>query len=352
MPNPPARLTRRESNGLLAGPAATRRYPQAVPSIRAITIDVEEAFHAQAAQGVTPPATWRTLPRRVEHGMDILLDTLADRGIRPTLFVLGDVARAHPALIRRWADQGCEIACHGDRHQRLHELGPRGFLRDARNAKARLEDLAGRPVRGYRAPSWSLTRRTPWAPDILRELGFDYDSSVFPVRHPSYGIPDAPLTPHPLRPGLLEVPPLVWQTPWNPAHRLAAAGGAYFRVLPLGLMTRAFRQAQAADRPAVLYFHPWEFDPGQPRLPLPRLQRLRTYAGVARAPKRLAKLLDRLEAQGETWKPLSEQIAAARTPAGSDATVPTTSTNPYEAAAGSGATPGGLSGGRPSTLAA
>ncbi|MEM9294262.1 MAG: DUF3473 domain-containing protein, partial [Planctomycetota bacterium] len=177
-------------------------------------------------------------------------------------------------------------------------------------------------VTGFRAPSWSLTRQTPWAPDILADLGFRYDSSVFPVRHPSYGIPNAPLTPHATRAGLVEVPPLVWQAPRPFAStRLAAAGGAYFRVLPLGLITAAARQARRQDRPVVLYFHPWEFDADQPRLPLPRLQGLRTYAGVSRAPGRLRTLLRRLRVEGETWRPIAEQIdGATSTPISNTAT--------------------------------
>ncbi|WP_432800365.1 XrtA system polysaccharide deacetylase [Poriferisphaera sp. WC338] len=231
---------------------------------------------------------WHRWPNRIECQMDHLLDFFAQHNITATLFILGYVAKHHPDLIKRCAAAGHEIASHGSNHHRIHHLTPEQFRKDVQSSKARLEDLVGSPVLGYRAPTWSITQDTLWALDILLDLGFAYDSSIFPTRHPQYGIPDAPIIPNhrttPADREILEIPPLVWQFA---GKNLPVAGGGYFRQFPLKLMRLGLEQAAAQNRPAVLYFHPWEFDTDLPRLPLPRLSRIRTYRGINRATAKL-----------------------------------------------------------------
>jgi len=264
----------------------------AVEPLRFLTFDVEEAFHIEAAAGTIRREQWRDLPSRAPENVDRILALLDKHSRLATFFFLGDVARRCPTLARTIARAGHEVACHGFNHSRLHRLTPPQLAQDIRAARSLLEDQLGQPVLGYRAPSWSLTRQTAWAVDVLAAAGFAYDASVFPVRHPSYGVPDAPSSPCWLRGSsgeqLLEVPPLVWRFAGS---NLAAAGGAYFRLLPLALMRAALRQAASEQRPAVLYFHPWEFDGRQPRLPHTTLNRLRPYTGIRRAACRLERLL-------------------------------------------------------------
>ncbi|MFP4223291.1 MAG: polysaccharide deacetylase family protein [Phycisphaeraceae bacterium] len=275
------------------------------PPVRCVTIDVEEYFHIEAAHG---RVRWEDWPRRCEEMLEELLSILREANCRATLFFLGHVAKEHPALARHCAWAGHEIACHGDNHDHLARLGERDFREDVTAAKKRLEDQIGQPVLGYRAPSWSITRQTAWALDVLIEAGFAYDASIFPVRHPGYGVPDAPVAPYLVRsaPGkkpILEVPPLVWR---KLGQNIPAAGGAYFRIFPLFVMKRALAVAAKKQRPAILYFHPWEFDVVQPALPLSWRGRLRTYTGIGKAKSRLEKLL----ALPGTWEPIGEHIGS------------------------------------------
>lgn len=259
-----------------------------------LSFDVEEYFQIEAARGVIAPTDWQNLPSRVERSVDLLLQTLADHNASATFFILGWLARRRPAMVRRIADAGHEPACHGYAHDRLHRLDPNRLAVDLAAARAAIEDQAQTPLRGYRAPTFSLTRRTAWAIDVLRDAGFTYDSSLQPVRHPQYGEPTAPIAPHrlvsPTGAAIDELPPLCWRL--GP-HRLPVAGGGYFRLFPLRFMELGIQQAHRAGRPAVLYFHPWEFDPDQPRLPLPRAQRFRTYVGLRHTRRRLQRILAR-----------------------------------------------------------
>ncbi|HEX7009135.1 MAG TPA: XrtA system polysaccharide deacetylase [Phycisphaeraceae bacterium] len=274
--------------------------------IRCLTIDVEEYYHIEAAHGRVQRDDWPRWPSRVEVGMDRLLELLDRLGRRATFFFLGHVAQQHPHLAKRCAAAGHEVASHGSMHDRLHRLNPASFREDLLASKHLLEDQTGQAVVGYRAPTWSITRQTAWALDVLAEAGFRYDASIFPVRHPWYGVPDAPYQPFraqsaPGRPAVLELPPLVWRVA---GRSWPAAGGGYFRLLPLGLMRRGLMQAQREGRPAILYFHPWEFDPDLPRLPLGVLGCLRTYSGLGRSLSRLERLL-RLPG---TWQPLVHHL--------------------------------------------
>jgi len=180
-------------------------------------------------------------------------------------------------------------------HDRLERLGPQAFRRQVLDARHLLEDQAAAPVVGFRAPSFSLGQATAWAVDVLCEAGFEYDASIYPVRHPWYGVRSAPAGPFRVRaaagrPSLLEVPPLTWSLP-RCRGRMAVGGGGHFRLLPLWFVSRGLAEAMAEDRPAVLYFHPWEFDPGMPGLPLRLDRRLRTYVGVRSAAGKLERLL-------------------------------------------------------------
>lgn len=251
-------------------------------NVRCVTVDVEEYFHIEAARGVVDADARGRHPRRAGAAMDRLLGLFDAHGVRATLFFLADVARGDPALVKRCRDAGHEVASHGAGHERLHRLTPVAFAQTLHDSRRRLEDLTGEAVLGYRAPTWSLTRETAWAVDVLAEAGFAYDASVFPVRHPQYGVPGAPATPFHVRgtPGgaaMLEVPPLVYEVK---GRHVACAGGGWFRLLPAGLMRRGLVQARRRGRPAVLYFHPWEFDPETPRLPMGWVGRVRTYTGL------------------------------------------------------------------------
>lgn len=280
--------------------------------LRCVSIDVEEYFHIEAAHHTIPRSAWDQWPSRVEANTDLLLSLFDQHNQRGTFFILGDVARRHPQLARRVAAAGHEVASHGTGHDRLHRLEARGFREGLLASKHLLEDQTGNIVLGYRAPTFSVVPETAWAIDTLIDAGFQYDASIFPVRHPWYGVPTAPDRPFMVQsrtgaPTLLEIPPLTWTLPsvMGDHRRLAVAGGGYFRLMPLWVMRRGLDQAAAQGRPAVLYFHPWEFDPHMPRMPLPFLNRLRTYTGLRSAAKRLGQIM----AQPARWLPLARAIA-------------------------------------------
>ncbi len=261
-----------------------------------LSFDVEEHHRIEAAAGVAcAPALQAEYGRRMESCTHWLLDELAHRGIRATFFVVGQVARGHPDLIRNIHEAGHEVASHGWDHRRVHRLTPAEFREDIRRSKEQIEDLTGEAVLGYRAPTFSIMRETAWAIDVLAELGLRYDSSIYPVRHDRYGVVEAPRFPFRVRGyehALLEIPPATLRLC---GVNVPVGGGGYFRLLPLGMMERAVAQVRPDGRAPVtmLYFHPWEFDPDQPRLPLGRLSRFRTYVGTRRSRQRLRVLLSR-----------------------------------------------------------
>ncbi len=296
-----------------ADPAAPNGKPW-----RCVSIDVEEYFHIEAAHGTIPKAQWECWPSRVERNMDLLLSLFDRFNQRGTFFVLGHVAMRHPRLVRRIADAGHEVASHGTWHDRLHRLDPDTFQQDLLTSKHMLEDQSGQAVIGYRAPTFSIVPKTAWAIDVLIECGFKYDASIFPVRHHWYGVPKAPDRPfnvqaRPDGPTLLEVPPLTLAVG---SRKLPVAGGGYFRLLPLWLMRRGLAQAQAQQRPAVLYFHPWEFDPDTPRMPLPLLGRIRTYKGLSGATQRLESIME----QPGQWSPIAHALSSLERIAASGST--------------------------------
>lgn len=259
-----------------------------------LTVDVEEYYHGvEFGEALTATALAR-LPSRVVPETERLLALLDRHDARATFFTLGVIAERHPRLVRAIAEQGHEIASHGWDHTHVRSLGRERFRIDVRRAKRALEAAAGRVVCGYRAPNYSIGRDTPWVFDILAEEGYTYDSSVHPIVHDRYGMPDAPRFPHVVerRDGLD-----FWEVPVGTA-RFAGTnlplGGGFFRLFPRPLVAAAIESVNRRERqPVVLYVHPWELDPGQPRPPMTPLQRFRHYVGLERAERKLAALLAR-----------------------------------------------------------
>jgi len=267
----------------------------------ALTVDVEDYFQVQAFADVVPRAAWQDMPRRVEANTERLLAQFARAGVRGTFFTLGWVAERHPALIRRIVAGGHELASHGTWHFRVDSQRPEDFRSDITRAKAVLEDIGGVAVAGYRAPTFSLGPRTPWAYAALAETGHRYSSSVYPVRHDLYGAPDAPRFAH--RHDGTDL----WEIPMTTlrlaGQNIPCAGGGYFRLLPYWLFRALLRRALlgralAGDSngnnatAALFYTHPWEIDPEQPRIATPsRLSRFRHYHNLARTQARLDRLL-------------------------------------------------------------
>ena len=258
--------------------------------VNAMSVDVEDWFQVQAFAGVIDRSAWETLPRRVEANTERILALFEAEGVRATFFTLGWVAERHPALIRRIVAGGHELASHGYGHELVHAIGPEAFRADLRRAKAVLEDVGGVAVVGYRAPTFSIGRRSaPWAYAVLAEEGHRYSSSVFPVRHDLYGDPDAPRGPHRPDPsGVVELP---MTTVRVGGRNLPCAGGGWFRLVPYALFRAGLRRVNAEGRAALFYFHPWEIDPEQPRVAAGRLARFRHYVGLAAMEGRVARLL-------------------------------------------------------------
>jgi len=274
---------------------APREVPvAAVPSLEAphhiFSVDLEDWYHVSAFEAHVARDAWRSMPSRVAASTHRLLDLLEAASQRATFFVLGWLADREPELIRQVQARGHEIAAHTWWHHRVHSQQPDVFRQDAIDTKARLEDITGCTVEGFRAPSFSITPPAKWAFEVLVETGYRYDSSVFPIRRPGYGYPGTPLHPYIIETPsgqLREFPMAAVQVA---GARLPGAGGAYLRHLPLGLVRIALAQAERARRPAMLYVHPWEVDPDQPRLPVGRITTWRHYGGLARTAPRLASL--------------------------------------------------------------
>lgn len=270
-----------------------------------LSIDLEDWFCVSNFDGLLDRAVWSSCRLRVVESTRRLLELFERRGVTATFFTLGWIAEQAPALIREVAAAGHEIACHGYHHHRLYQLDAERFADDLARALAILRELSPRPVEGYRAPSFSLTERTAWAPAILRAQGIRWDSSVFPFGgHPEYGIADAPLEPYWLADDLVELPMSVVEFG---GRRLPCTGGGYFRLYPYSLSAALIRRCNAAGRPAIFYAHPWEFDPEQPRMPLGPIKRFRHYNNLDKTFARLDRLLGEF-----AWGPMGPFAAAAR----------------------------------------
>ena len=285
--------------------------------LNAFTVDVEDYFQVSAFDGTVDRAGWDGFERRVDRNTGTLLDLLASRQVKATFFVLGWVAERCPDLLRALRDGGHEIASHGYEHRLVNGMHREAFRADLRRAADAIEAACGVRVRGFRAPSFSIGEDSLWAFDVLREEGYEFSSSVFPVKHDRYGIPSFSRTPIRLLGAdgrsLWEFPMTTWRVL---GRNLPVAGGGWLRFLPPSVMRRAFRKANAAGVPAVLYVHPWEVDPEQPRIAAPRMARFRHYLNLSRTRGRLERLLDDFR-----WGTLSAAFAdyAGRAPEASPA---------------------------------
>lgn len=255
----------------------------------ALTIDVEDYFQVSALAQHIPRAEWNQRECRVERNVDRILEMLDRHRAKATFFTLGWIAERYPGIVRRIVDAGHELASHGYGHERASDQSEQAFFADVQLAKLLLEDLSGVGVNGYRAPSFSIGAANPWAFDCLERAGYRYSSSVYPISHDHYGMPDAPRFAHQVR-GLTEVPPTtlrMFDRNWP------ASGGGYFRLLPYAVSRWMLRMVNHKDRsPAVFYFHPWEIDPDQPRVPgVSAKTHFRHYVNLRHMEAKLTRLL-------------------------------------------------------------
>ncbi len=261
------------------------------PILNALTVDVEDYYHVTAFDALIPRAEWDRYESRVVTSTERILRILDAASVRGTFFILGWVAERHPNLVRMIRRAGHEIGCHSYWHRLIYTQTPDEFRDDLCRARDVLQDILSERVSAYRAPTFSITRESLWALDILIEEGFTVDSSIYPTRHDRYGIPDVSPEPHEItRPAgtLTEFPMAVYR---GLGYPLPIGGGGYFRLYPYAFTRHGLRTINAAGRPFVVYLHPWELDPGQPRLPVSRLKRFRHYVNLHRTEERLTRLL-------------------------------------------------------------
>ena len=266
-------------------------------TINAFTVDVEDYFHVAALSSAFSRETWAQQELRVERSTERLLALLSEHAVHGTFFVLGWVAEHRPGLVKRIAAAGHEVACHGYSHELVYRQGREQFSNETARSKAMLEDLIGAPVAGYRAASFSITQQSRWALDVLIELGFRYDSSIFPVRHDRYGIPGASRFP-----GVIAAPSggQLVEFPMTTASyagvRVPISGGGYFRLLPYWFIRAGLKRVNGSDRqPFTFYLHPWEIDVDQPRVQVSWLSRFRHYTNLDKAEARLRRLLSEFQ---------------------------------------------------------
>ncbi len=260
------------------------------PITTALTIDVEDYFQVSALAPYIPRDQWDSRECRVERNVDRILQMLDERQTRATFFTLGWIAERYPHLVRRIVDGGHEVASHGYGHERASDLNAADFSADVGRAKKMLEDISGHEVKGYRAPSFSIGASNLWAFDCLELAGYRYSSSIYPIRHDHYGMPDAPRFAHRVRSGLLELPVTTARF-FN--RNWPASGGGYFRLLPYPLSRWLLQKVNELDQQAaIFYFHPWEIDAGQPRIPgISAKTRFRHYVNLQHTEGRLRRLL-------------------------------------------------------------
>jgi polysaccharide deacetylase family protein (PEP-CTERM system associated) len=256
-----------------------------------VSVDVEDYFHAETFSQVVDRSQWDSYATRVERNTHRLLELFAELNLHGTFFVLGWVAERFPALVRHIATDGHELACHSYWHRLIYKLEAAEFREDARRAKNTIEQIAGQAVNGYRAPTYSIVDRSIWALEILAELGFSYDSSIYPIHHDRYGMPWAPRV------------PFRFETPSGPitefpittfrlgGHNMPVGGGGYLRLLPMLYTRFGLERVQKEGVPIVIYIHPWEVDPEQPRLPGRLSSRLRHYTNLGRTYERFRNIL-------------------------------------------------------------
>jgi polysaccharide deacetylase family protein (PEP-CTERM system associated) len=275
--------------------------------VNALTIDVEDYFQVSALSPYISRREWETRECRVEHNVDRILCMLDVHKARATFFTLGWVAERYPQLVRRIVEGGHELASHGFAHERANEQDEQAFFGDISRAKHILEDISGVRVNGYRAPSFSINGQNAWAFDSIMRAGYRYSSSVYPIRHDHYGMPESPRFVYRVREDLMEIPVATTRLF---DHNWPAGGGGYFRLMPYAMSRWLLRRVNEADsRAAVFYFHPWEIDPGQPRIAGITLKtRFRHYLNLARTEHRLGRLL-----QDFRWGRIDEVILGGGT---------------------------------------
>ncbi len=273
----------------------------------AISVDVEEWFQVGAFETVIDRKDWDSYEHRVERNTDAVMALFAEADVKATFFTLGWVAERYPALIRRMADAGHEVASHGCDHRRVFQFDAKQFAEDVSRSKKQLEDAGGMAVTGYRAPNFSIDKRTPWAHEALANAGYDYSSSVAPIVHDHYGWPEAPR--HAYRPlagsDLIELPVSTVQMG---GRNFAAGGGGFFRALPYGVSKWMVGRVNAENQPHIFYFHPWDMDPGQPKITnAPLKSKLRHYTNLSRMAGKLRRLTRDFE-----WGRVDAVIAAEK----------------------------------------
>jgi len=259
--------------------------------MNAISFDIEEHFQVAAFDCAARRRHWNTQESRVERNTQVILDVLEERGIKATMFVLGWVAERNKTLVKRIVDAGHELASHGYNHELITVQNPQVFREDVSRAKKILEDIGGKPVLGYRAPTFSITKETEWALPILVEEGYRYDSSIVPIVHDYYGIPGANPAIHTLETDsgpIVEVPPSTCEFA---GLKIPIAGGGYFRLFPYPLLKKLLRRVEAQGQPLIMYLHPWELDPDQPRMRGSFISQFRHYLNLGKVHGRLAQLL-------------------------------------------------------------
>lgn len=276
--------------------------------VNALSIDVEDYYQVAAFASSVRIDEWENHERRVEDNTRRIMDLLDEKDTKATFFVLGWVGERHPALVKKIKDRGHEVASHGHMHQRIYNQTREEFREDTRRSKNVLEDLTGEKVLGYRAASCSITSECLWAIDILIELGFEYDSSIFPIKHANYGIPGHERFMHTINGNNgnsgLSIAELPLSTVRIGGVNIPVAGGGYLRLMPYSLTRSAIRHLNSAEKqPAVVYFHPWEIDPAQPRIKAGLKSRLRHYTNISGMEAKLRKLLDDF-----TFTPLNELV--------------------------------------------
>ena len=261
--------------------------------VNAMTVDVEDYFHASAFDRGVSRAAWDQLESRVVPNTRRLLDLFSAHEVRATFFALGWVADKFPSLIKEISAAGHELASHGYHHQLAYLLTPSQFREDVRRSKSTIEQIAGVEVRGYRAPSFSIVKQSLWALDVLIEEGFSYDCSIFPIRHDRYGIADAPRHAHMIQRASGSILELPSSTVRVGQTNYPIAGGGYFRLFPYAMTKWGITQVNVADlQPVMLYVHPWEVDPEQPRLPGSMTTQLRHHVGMATTIDKLNRVMD------------------------------------------------------------
>ena len=280
--------------------------------VNALSFDLEEWFQAEVFAPLISPGRWGDMESRCEAQADFVLGMLAEYGVRATFFTLGWLAERRPALVERIAGAGHELACHGYDHTMITRQCREEFDREVKRSKMILEDLCGVEIRGYRAPTFSITKDTQWALEVLWENGFYYDSSIYPIRHDRYGIPGAPRFPYI---ALEREERALWEFP-GPTMRvggvtLPAAGGGYLRLFPYALTRAAILAAHREGQPVNVYAHPWEFDRGLPRVELPLISSLRHYGGIKGNARKIRRLLDefRFAPMGEIVEKLERAMS-------------------------------------------